>query len=60
VFADHEEVARREVGFDLATRDPGFDVLGAIINNHAHPPLWLKGVLSSAPLPVAIHAARPA
>jgi hypothetical protein len=33
---DHDEVAGREVGFSPARCDPGLDVLGAIIDNHAH------------------------
>jgi hypothetical protein len=44
-FADHGEIAGREVRFSLATCDPGLDVLGAVIDNRAHTPLWLNGAL---------------
>jgi hypothetical protein len=42
---DHKEIAGREVGFSLATCDPGLDVLGAIIDNRAHPSRRENGAL---------------
>lgn len=44
-FDDHDEVAGREAGFSPATCDPGLDVLGAIVDNRAQPPLWVKRLL---------------
>ena len=44
-FDDHDEVAGREAGFSPATCDPGLDVLGAIIDNRAHPSRRENGAL---------------
>jgi hypothetical protein len=44
-FEDHDEVAIREAGVSPVTFDPGLDVLGAIIDNHAHPSRRENGVL---------------
>lgn len=44
-FEDHDEVAIREASFSPATCDPSLDVLGAIIDNRAHPFRRENGVL---------------
>jgi hypothetical protein len=44
-FDDHDEVASRKAGFSPATCDPGLDVLAAIVDNRAQPPLRVKRLL---------------
>jgi hypothetical protein len=44
-FEDHDEVAMREACLSPATCDPGLDVLGAIIDNHARPSRREDGAL---------------
>jgi hypothetical protein len=42
---DHDKVAIREAGFGPATCNPGLDVLGAVIDNRAHPSRREDGAL---------------
>jgi hypothetical protein len=60
VLDDHDEVAGRGAGFILATCDPAADVLGAIIDNGAQPPLGVNGMLYvGEALPQSAHGLPP-